>query len=145
MWSICVTNDQGYVPFIVITTRSFPNSWLVTGLLTRVTQQVSQVELELPTLPEHLSSPPVFSGVRGLCFVNRWLPFFFCPLYLQLYCLFFIDLRLLMTSVLSVLHRSTASDDLCIVCSDLRLLMTSVLSVLHSSKASDDFCIVCSS
>ena len=29
-----------------------------------VTRRVSLVEQELPTLPEHLSSPPVFCGVR---------------------------------------------------------------------------------
>jgi hypothetical protein len=41
---------------------------------------------ELPTLPEHLSSPPIFSGVRlsrflivCVCFVDRCLYFFpFC-------------------------------------------------------------------
>ena len=42
------------------------------------------VEQELPTLPEHLSSPPVFNGVRVtrslvlcVCFVDRSLSF--CP------------------------------------------------------------------
>ena len=42
------------------------------------------VEQELPTLPEHLSSPPVLSGVRVtrslilyVCFVDRCLSF--CP------------------------------------------------------------------
>jgi hypothetical protein len=41
-----------------------------------------QVEQELPTLPEHLSSPPVLSGVRFtrplvlcVCFVDRCLSF----------------------------------------------------------------------
>ena len=45
---------------------------------------MSLVEQELPTLPEHLSSPPVFSGVRVgrslvlcVCFVDRCLSF--CP------------------------------------------------------------------
>jgi hypothetical protein len=40
------------------------------------------VEQELPTLPEHLSSPPVFSGIRVtrslvlyVCFVDRCLSF----------------------------------------------------------------------
>ena len=40
------------------------------------------MEQELPTLPEHLSSPPVLSGVHVtrylvlcVCFVDRWLPF----------------------------------------------------------------------
>jgi hypothetical protein len=32
--------------------------------ITRLTRRVSLVEQELPTLPEHLSSPPIFSGVR---------------------------------------------------------------------------------
>jgi hypothetical protein len=43
---------------------------------------VPLVEQELLTLPEHLSSPPVFSGVRvtrslalGICFVDRCLSF----------------------------------------------------------------------
>jgi hypothetical protein len=49
---------------------------------TRLTRAVSLVEQELLTLPEHLSSPPVFSGVRVtrslviyVCFVDRCLPF----------------------------------------------------------------------
>jgi hypothetical protein len=33
----CVTNDHGYVPLVVITIRSFPRSWHITGLVTRVT------------------------------------------------------------------------------------------------------------
>ena len=43
---------------------------------------MSLVEQELPTLPEHMTSPPVFSGVRVtrslvlyVCFVDRCLPF----------------------------------------------------------------------
>ena len=38
---ICVTNDHWCVPFVVITIRSFPHLWLFTGLVTRVTCQVS--------------------------------------------------------------------------------------------------------
>jgi hypothetical protein len=48
----------------------------------RLTRRVPLVEQELLTLPEHLSSPPVFSGVcvtRSLalyvCFVDRCLSF----------------------------------------------------------------------
>jgi len=65
------------------------------------------VEQELPTLPEHLSSPPVFSGVRVtrslvLCVV-------FCrSLFVLLYfflwplcCLSFFDLRNLITPLVS--------------------------------------------
>jgi len=61
--------------------RLFPHSWLITGLVTRLTRRVSLVEQELLTFPEHLCSPPVFSGVRDtrflvllyVCFVDRCL------------------------------------------------------------------------
>ena len=50
----------------------------ITGFVTRLTRRVQ----ELPTLPEHLSSLPVFSGVRltrslvlCVCFVDRCLSF----------------------------------------------------------------------
>jgi hypothetical protein len=63
--------------------RSFPRSCLVTEFVTRLTRRVSLAEQELLTLPEHLSSPPVFSGVRVIrslalyvCYVDRCL--FFC-------------------------------------------------------------------
>jgi hypothetical protein len=45
-----VTNDHGYVPFVLSTSRSFPHSWLITGFVTRVTWQVPLVEQELLTL-----------------------------------------------------------------------------------------------
>jgi hypothetical protein len=61
---------------------SFPRSQLITGFVKRVTRRVPLVEQELPTLPEHLTSPLVFSGVRVtrslvlyVCFVDRCLPF----------------------------------------------------------------------
>jgi hypothetical protein len=64
------------------TSRSFPHSRLITGFVTRLTRRVPLVELKLLTLPEHLSSPPVFSGVRVtrslvlyVCFVDRCLSF----------------------------------------------------------------------
>jgi len=54
----------------------------ITGFVTRLTRRVSLVEQEVITLPEYLSSPPVFSGVsitRSLvlyvCFVDRCLSF----------------------------------------------------------------------
>ena len=46
------------------TSRSFPHSWLITGFVTRVTRRMPLVEHELLTLPDHLSSPTPFSGVR---------------------------------------------------------------------------------
>jgi hypothetical protein len=62
--------------------RSFSHSRLITGFVTRLTRRVPLVEQELPTLLEHLSSPPVFSGVRVtwslllfVCFVDRFLSF----------------------------------------------------------------------
>jgi hypothetical protein len=61
LYNICVTNDHGYIP-LVNTSSSFPRSWLITGFLTRLTQRVSLVEQELPTLPEHMSSPPFLVG-----------------------------------------------------------------------------------
>ena len=60
LWNICV---HGYVPLVISTSRFFPHSWLITGFVTRLTWRVSLVEQELLTLPEHLSSSPVFSGV----------------------------------------------------------------------------------
>jgi len=57
VWNICVTNDHGYVPLVVNTSRSFPHSWLITECVTRLTQWMPLVEEELPTLPEHQSSP----------------------------------------------------------------------------------------
>jgi hypothetical protein len=56
----------------------------MTEFITRVTRRVPLVEQKLPTLSEHLSSPPVLSGVRVtrslvLCvmFCDRCLSF--CP------------------------------------------------------------------
>ena len=43
---------------------TFLHSWLIAGFLARLTWRVQLVEQELITLPEHLSSPPDFSGVR---------------------------------------------------------------------------------
>ena len=66
------------------TSRSFPHSWLITGFVTRVTWPVPLLEQVLLTLPEHMSSPPVFSGVR----VTR--SFVFCVVFWRSYrCLSF--------------------------------------------------------
>ena len=105
IYVISVTNDHGYVP-LVKTSRSFSRSWPNTGLATRLTRRLSLVEQELLTLPEHLSSPPDFNGVRVtqslvLCvmfcrslFVLLY--FFFWPLC----CLFFFDIGILITSLI---------------------------------------------
>jgi len=96
----------------VSTSRSFPHSWLINGFVTRITRRVSLVEQELLTLPEHMSSPMVVSGVcvarsLDLCIVSCRslfvLLFFFCW---QLCCLFF-DLRILITPSVSLISSFT--------------------------------------
>ena len=62
--NICITNDHGYVPLDVSTSRSFPRSRLITVFVTGVTRQVPLVVQELIILPEHLGATLVFSGVR---------------------------------------------------------------------------------
>ena len=81
-YGIYVTNDHGYVPLVVNTSRSFPHSRLITGFVTRLTRRVSVVEHELLIRPENLSSPSVFTGVRVtrslvlcVCFVDHCLSF----------------------------------------------------------------------
>jgi len=66
LWQPCrhyVTNDHGSILFVVITIRLFPHSWLSIGFVTRVALWEPLMEQELLTLPDHLSSPSVFSGV----------------------------------------------------------------------------------
>ena len=70
---------------------------------TRLTRRVPLVEHELLNLPEHMSSSPVFSGVRVtrylvlcVCFVDRCLVFFIWPL-----CCLSFDIRIPITSLIS--------------------------------------------
>jgi len=79
--NILVTNDHGYVPLVVNTSKSFLHSLLITGFVTRITRLVVLVEQELLTLPEPLSSLSVFSGIRVirslfLCIMSCRLLFF---------------------------------------------------------------------
>jgi hypothetical protein len=103
---VCVTNNHGYVPLVVNTSRSFPRSWLITEFVTRLTRRVSLVEQELLTLPEHLSSPPVFSGgscYSIFCFICMLCWSLFVLLYFlfsPLRCLFF-DIRILIAPLIS--------------------------------------------
>ena len=41
LWNICVTNETGYVLLVVI--RSFPHSWLIIGIVTRLRRRVLSV------------------------------------------------------------------------------------------------------
>ena len=59
--NICVTNDHGYVPFVVSNTRSFITYHRVCN---QNNTTVATSVAGTPTLPEHLSPPPVFSGFR---------------------------------------------------------------------------------
>jgi hypothetical protein len=93
---------------VVNTSRSFPCSWLITGFVSRLTRWVSLVEQELPTLLNHLSSHPVFSGAsvtRSLVFIRmfcRSLFALFCSFFLWLLCCrFFFDIQILITPLIS--------------------------------------------
>ena len=100
----------------VTTSRFFPHSGLSPGS----TRRVPLVEQELLTLPEHVSSPPVFSGVhvtRSLvlcvCFVDRCL--FFCIFFFwPLYCLYFFDMRTLITPLVSSNSFYNINDNVCV-------------------------------
>ena len=106
-WSICVTNDHGYVPLVVTTFWFFPHSRLITGFVTRLACWVSLVEQELLTHLGHLTSLPVFNGVRVtrslvscVMFCRSlfvMLSFFFRPL-----CCLSFHLRFLITPLLSL-------------------------------------------
>jgi hypothetical protein len=73
-----------------------------------LTWWVPLMEQELLTLPEHLGSPPVFSGIRVVqclvfCVVFCTLLFVFLSLFWSLYCLFFLGLRLFIKPLASCL------------------------------------------
>ena len=80
-WLTAMKNMLPKWPRICSTCRKyFPilSSFMTYHRICRLTRRVPLVEQELLTLPEHLSSPPVFSGVhitRSLvlcvCFVDR--------------------------------------------------------------------------
>ena len=109
LWNIYVTNDHGYVPLVVNTSRSFPRSWLIIGFVTTLTRPVPLVEQALHTLPEHRISPPgfwwgscysIFSFICTCMFCRSLLVllyFFFRPLW----CLFFFNIWILITPLLS--------------------------------------------
>ena len=141
-WNICVANDIGYIPLVVNTLRSFPHSRLIT---TRSTRRVPLVEQELLTLPEHLCSPPVFSGVcvsRSLvlrvCFVDRCLSFCifsFCQCFV---CSSKYGLRLLLWYLQTLLAHSFLSSVLqTIVCHFVLFCLVIVLSGLLRITFSD--------
>ena len=102
--STFVFTSHEYVPFVVITIRSFPHSCLITGFVIRVTKRVARVEKELHSLPEHLYSPPIFSGVRvaqSLVFCVVFCQIVVYPFVLFLLMSVLLQLRLLIKSFIS--------------------------------------------
>ena len=96
--------ENGSVPLVVSTSRSFPRSKLIIGFVTRLTRRVPQVEQDMRTLTENMSSSPVFSVVlvtRSLVlrviFVDHCFSFFFW----SLCCLSFFVLRIMITPLIS--------------------------------------------
>jgi hypothetical protein len=82
LWNNCVTNDNGYVPLVLSTSRSFPHSWLITGFVTthNTTGATSGAGTAYPSGASEFT--PCFSGVRVaqslvlcVCFVERSLSF----------------------------------------------------------------------
>ena len=101
---ICVTNDHVYLSLVISTYRSCPHSWHITGFVSRLTRRVSLVEQELPTLPEHLSSTPVFSRVgvtRSLVFCVMFCRSLFVLLsfFIWSLCCLSFDVQILITSL----------------------------------------------
>jgi hypothetical protein len=130
----CATNDHGYVSLchkwsrICSTCRKhFPHSRLITGFVTRLTRRVPLVEQELLTLPEHLSSPPVFSAWGScysifsfICKFCRSLFVLLCFFFWPLCSLFFFNIRILITPLVS-------SNFSCI--QNIKLLQYNILSL----------------
>ena len=91
---------------VVRTSHSFPHSWLITGLVTRLTRWVPLVDQELLTPLEHPGSSRVlveFSllDLCALCMLCRSLFVLLYVLFWPLCCLSFFDLRILITSLVS--------------------------------------------
>jgi hypothetical protein len=99
-------------------------------------RRVQLLDQELPTLPEHLGSLPIFSGVcvtRSLvlyvCFVDRCLYFFFWPLC----CLFFFDIRILITPLVSSNSSYKKEDTRCFII----LLGTTIVTLYDNTDNTD--------
>ena len=61
-YGISVTNDHGYVPLLVSTSRSFPHWRLITGFVTRLIRRVPLVEQELPSSRSTCVHPQLLVG-----------------------------------------------------------------------------------
>ena len=74
-------NDHGYVPLVVSTSQSFPNSRRTTGFVTRLTRRLPLVEQERLTLPEYLRLFPIFCVVCPSIY-ECWLPLWYLQILL---------------------------------------------------------------
>ena len=92
VYEVAVSQMTTFVPFVVITIQFFLHSWLIIGFVTRVTRRVPHLEQELRTFPKHLSSIPVFSGVRvtrSLVLCVMFYRSLFVPLFFFCHCVVF--------------------------------------------------------
>ena len=95
LWNICVTNDNGYVPLIINTSRFFPHSRLITGY----------VSMTGITCGAATTYP---SGAREFNPSFQWCS---CYSIFSFMCMFFVlFVPFLLAIVLSVLLRYTDSD-----------------------------------
>ena len=81
----------------------FPHSWLITGLVTKVTRP-SLMERELCTLSGYQSSPPILSRfpvAQSLVFCVVFCRWLFVLFFWPVYCLSFFDLLFLITPLAS--------------------------------------------
>lgn len=86
---VYVTNNNGCVPFVVITIPSFLHS--CSCFFMRITPLMSIVEQKLTTRPGDMSVFPCSSIFSFLCFLDHCL--YFCPL-TSFHCLSIFDLLL---------------------------------------------------
>jgi hypothetical protein len=97
---------QRIVLFVIITSRSFSHSRLITECVPRVTRRMPHVEQEQITLPEYLILPSVSCGVR----VARSLVF--CTVFCTILFVSFLFANVL---IVLLLLRITASDYTCCI------------------------------
>jgi hypothetical protein len=103
-WLTVTENLRQILPWICSVCRnhihSFHHSWLIAGIVARVTPRISPVEQELLTLSEHLSSPRLFVRFVFCVFcVVFWISLFVLWHFFRwsLYLLSFFNLGLLIT------------------------------------------------
>jgi hypothetical protein len=105
-WHGDVTEKMTVVMTTILTNTT---AKMLVNVCTRIIRRVSQLERELLTLPEHMSSPPVLSGVRVtrsfvLCV---YLEIVVCPF--VLFCCWTFVLNIAEILFIAILNQSTSS------------------------------------